>query len=588
MPTVLPLKVNVGVSGTGGTPSSDVSLVTTANPQPNTGFGDLTLQGGTSSATVNSLPGGQYQVTARYGGDNSFASSSSTPVTVAVTPEASTLSLVGKYYDYGSRAIVPLVSGGSYTYGTYIAFDAQASGAHGVPGALDGVPTGTLTFSDASGPGSVGLNLNRTGMAEWVPTAGFSVGSHSVNAGYSGDASFASSAGSTPLNFTMTRVAPAVDLYASAYPIGVGQSTTLIVDVGLGALAAPPTGTVTFNSGNTVLGTSALGPVPYYNPSAAQATLSVSSLPLGTDTVTARYNGDGNYDAVTSNAASITVMQPATVTASVNPPSGFLSQTYIVTANVSAAANLPAPTGAVPFNITGGSQWIGTAQLINGSATFTFDGTTFFPGTVSAAAEYLGDSSYAPFTVIVPVPMTIPFTMSATAVVIPSPGATTGNTSAITITPAAGFTGSVYFTCSLSYYPPGVQHIPTCSVPASINVTDANPVTANMTINSTPPATTAASSLQDGPRWIAAQVGMTFAAFFLLGTSARHRGRWRLASFLTVFLLIAGMIGCAAVATPVVAVAEKPFPAPRRETIPSCWRVRLLQPSARARRESHR
>ena len=37
---------------------------------------------------MNSLPGGRYQVTARYGGDNIFGTSGSTPVAVDVTPEA--------------------------------------------------------------------------------------------------------------------------------------------------------------------------------------------------------------------------------------------------------------------------------------------------------------------------------------------------------------------------------------------------------------------------------------------------------------------------------------------------------------------
>ena len=106
-----PVNVNVGVSGSGGTPSGDVALVTTASPTSNTGVSDLTLQGGAASATVNSLPGGQYKITARYGGDSLFASSASTPVTVDVAPEASSLSLFGTAYSYNTNTSAALVNG---------------------------------------------------------------------------------------------------------------------------------------------------------------------------------------------------------------------------------------------------------------------------------------------------------------------------------------------------------------------------------------------------------------------------------------------------------------------------------------------
>ena len=62
-----PVNVSVGVAGSGGTPSGDVALVSTASPASNTGLGEVTLKSGAVSATVNDLPGGQYQVTARYG-----------------------------------------------------------------------------------------------------------------------------------------------------------------------------------------------------------------------------------------------------------------------------------------------------------------------------------------------------------------------------------------------------------------------------------------------------------------------------------------------------------------------------------------
>jgi subtilase family serine protease len=91
------------VTGTGGTPSGDVALITTATPAQNVGLGPLTLQNGTASGVLNNLPGGQYTLIARYAGDNRFAASDSQPVTVDISPEDSTTSLCllskGKAWD---------------------------------------------------------------------------------------------------------------------------------------------------------------------------------------------------------------------------------------------------------------------------------------------------------------------------------------------------------------------------------------------------------------------------------------------------------------------------------------------------------
>jgi hypothetical protein len=550
-----PVNVSVGVAGSGGTPSGDVALVSTASPASNTGLGEVTLKSGAVSATVNDLPGGQYQVTARYAGDSVFASSRSNPVTVNIAAESSTVSLSGNNYNYNSNLFVPVANGSSYPYGSYIAIDAQPRGINAAPGSLDGIATGTMTFADAASAGSTSsaaLTLDRTGYAEWVPSAGFSVGTHSVSASYSGDASFNASSSSTPLSFTITKIAPAINLYVGPplafeinTTIGLGTAATFDLDIGITAVAAPPTGTATFYLGNKILGTATLGPPPYYNPSVGAATLTVTTLPLGTNSVTASYSGDANYDAATSNAVSVVVMQPVTVTASVNPPSGNLAQNYTATASVAGVAGQPAPTGGIFFLVyAGGSTWSGSGTTVNGLSSFTFDGAPFQAGAVFVAAEYLGDTIYGPSTVTIPVNMTAPFTMTTTPVAIATPGATTGNTSTITVTPANSFTGQVYFSCTLEYYPPGAQHLPTCSVPSSVNVTGTSPVPATMTINSTPSSTAAAAlhPLRSGPRWLAAEAGMLVAGFVLFGIPAGRRRR--MASVVFVLALLGGLPGC--------------------------------------------
>ena len=150
-----PINVTVTVSGNGGTPSGNIALVTTASPSMNKGLSELTLQSGTASATVNNFPGGQYQVTARYAGDTVFAPSLSSPVTVDVSPENSTVSMSGNSFDPTSNTFLPVSNGASYTYGTFIAIDAQPQGVSAPQGALDGIPTGTATFTDAASAGTV-------------------------------------------------------------------------------------------------------------------------------------------------------------------------------------------------------------------------------------------------------------------------------------------------------------------------------------------------------------------------------------------------------------------------------------------------
>jgi subtilase family serine protease len=56
-------------------------------------------------------------------------------------------------------------------------------------------------------------------------------------------------------------------------------------------------------------------------------------------------------------------------------------------------------------------------------------------------------------------------------------GATTGNTSAITATPANGFTGTVAFTCAVTAKPTGATSPVTCTPPSSVDVTGTAAVT---------------------------------------------------------------------------------------------------------------
>src|SRR5262249_46290505 len=94
-----------------------------------------------------------------------------------------------------------------------------------------------------------------------------------------------------------------------------GQSIKLTAIVATSpAGAGTPTSTVTFFDGTTTLGTATLD-------SNGQATLTVSTLALGTHSITAQYAGDSNFVASTSGATSATVIQASTATTLTVAPS---------------------------------------------------------------------------------------------------------------------------------------------------------------------------------------------------------------------------------------------------------------------------
>jgi len=245
------------------------------------------------------------------------------------------------------------------------------------------------------------------------------------------------------------------------------------------------------------------------------------------------------------------VKEPSNLSASVNPSSVNQAESFTVMATVPGVAGSPAATGTVSFNAVGGSSSSsGTASLTNGSASYTF--ANVFPvGTVSVAVSYSGDSVYAPANATIAVADTVPFSVSGTAVTIAAPGATTGNTSTVTVAPVNGFTGAVYLSCVLSTSPAGAQYPPSCSIPASVNITGTSGATATMTIASTSP--TSAALVFSWPNrmpwpnrmlWLAADGGGVLAGIFLLGIPARSRKRRVLLSLIVVLVLLGSFIGC--------------------------------------------
>src|SRR5207249_11851 len=151
-------------------------------------------------------------------------------------------------------------------------------------------------------------------------------------------------------------------LVSSVNPATPGQSVTFTATVSaLAPDSGTPTGTVTFSSGGTTLGTQTLD-------GQGVATLAVSSLPAGNSDVTATYSGDPDF-AGSSGDLTQTV-EPAesstTLSADVNP--SVYGQGVTFTATVAALqAGSGTPTGAV--QLADGGAVIDTETLSGGTAT---------------------------------------------------------------------------------------------------------------------------------------------------------------------------------------------------------------------------
>jgi hypothetical protein len=79
---------------------------------------------------------------------------------------------------------------------------------------------------------------------------------------------------------------------------------------------------------------------------------------------------------------------------------------------------------------------------------------------------------------------TATFALSATNVSL-IPGATTGNTTTVGVTPLNGFTGTVSLQCAVTTSPTSATNPVTCNIPSSASLSAATPVSKTLTISST-------------------------------------------------------------------------------------------------------
>jgi hypothetical protein len=243
------------------------------------------------------------------------------------------------------------------------------------------LPTGSINFMN----GSVSLgqaSLDGAGTAT-LTLSSLSAGSYSIVGSYSGDAHYPkgqSAAASLQVLSTTT-----TSLVATPNPVTTGQALNLVATVSASGTASL-SGTVNFMNGSTVLGSASVN-------SSGVATLSVTSLPAGTYSLTARYVGNSSFPASTSPASSVTVTASTATTttsliASPNPVTVGQALNLVATVNASGTASL---SGTV--NFMNGSTVLGSAS-VNSSGVATLPIASLPAGTYSLSARYVGNSSF--------------------------------------------------------------------------------------------------------------------------------------------------------------------------------------------------
>jgi hypothetical protein len=387
-------------------------------------LGSGAVSSGQGIYSTNSLSQGSYSITANYAGDTNFAASTSaaqgltitkiTPVITWPTPAAIT------YGTALSATQLNATSGGvagTFAYnpgiGTVLSAGLQTLNVTFTPtnGAMYNTATGTvqiqvnpagltvkannasrpfdtanpsLTCADSgfvNGDTTASLTTQATGTTTAVLLS--PAGSYPISCAGAVDPNYSFSYVAGTLTITKVILVPITtfSLVSSPNPSTYGSSVIFTA-------TAPPlaTGTVQFYDNGVAMGS----PVVV---SSGVAAYSTSTLPVGTQTITAVYSGDTNYAGVTSSPLSQVITKGSvtfTVGSSVNPSTYGSPATLTITCTGSEVG--VTPTGNLTISDSLGWTAPGPVSLVAGVGTLT---TSTLPvGTNTLTIVYNGDVNY--------------------------------------------------------------------------------------------------------------------------------------------------------------------------------------------------
>lgn len=266
----VPASFSVNVSSVAGIPDGRVIPVVDGTDQP-----AITLVDGQARFEFTFATAGNHAVSVRYAGSENFA--------------ADTAALAGGVDIAGAPSELGLsVAPENPTFGQPVTVTANVTSAFGTAGRLivfsaNGVEIGSVPLAD----GAASLTI------ENLPA-----GATTITATYQGDAAHAGT--TQALDIQLTDADVSIDLSASATSIYAGAPITFTAAISSPAGSVP--GSLTFLVGETEY------PAVITN---GVATLTLSDLPEGTYTISARYDGQAGYSAVTQTLAGTITVDPA-------------------------------------------------------------------------------------------------------------------------------------------------------------------------------------------------------------------------------------------------------------------------------------
>lgn len=435
---------------------------------------------------------GSHSVTASYAGDDSYTASTgapTSPITFSIAQDTPTLLISSAnqtsttMFGAGQPTVFSIQVENSAnlnsenTYGFGFSNPVIApTGTVTVTGFPTGVPT-SATLSAAVDP--------TTYFAEGVGTitvpATVVAGTYTVLVSYGGDANYAA----TSQSFTVqiVGVTGLASTTAASFTGSISPVTSIIVSGTVtGQNTQAPTGTVNFFSSGYSLGSISITPASTGDVSSFVVQLDSQNLFQGANLITVQYSGDTVYapSSTTLNLISsplsdfsltsqttivpITAGSDGTTTIYAASENGFSGP---VNLTCTPASGITCPN---PASIGLGGGGSGSSTLTISAASTTPDGnynvlvtgtdsTGTFVHTLNIEAVVSGSSASAGS-----------FALSNSGNIGVNGGATTGNTSTISVTPAGGFTGTVDLTCNVTTSLATPTSPPTCSL-ASPSVT---------------------------------------------------------------------------------------------------------------------
>lgn len=239
------------------------------------------------------------------------------------------IELVGDAIPPSATAITLAANPNPSVFEQSVTFEATvaAVGANGTPQTNLGIPQGTVTFS-ADGASIGSAPLDSTGRAT-LNYASLTVGTHSITASYGGAIDYVASS-SSALSQVVQLMPTITSLGASGSANSSASGALVATVIGTTSSTPVPTGTVTFMSGSTTLGTAQLNAdgVATINPQLSNTSY----------TIIANYSGDAVHAPSSSVAVTVTG-NPTDFDIAVNPSTITMATGQNATITVKIIAN---------------------------------------------------------------------------------------------------------------------------------------------------------------------------------------------------------------------------------------------------------